>query len=118
MAKQLIIVVIPFDRNKSGITWSKDEQSLYFTAQSNGGSPLYKADIKTKQVKQLSDYDGGISSFDIYNDMVVYSKTQVSNPSELYGNTISMQNEKRLTAFNYDWLQKKEVEFSGEIFFC
>lgn len=103
------MVTIPFDRNKSGLTWSKDEQFIYFTAQSNGGAPLYRADVKTKQVKQLSDYDGGINSFDIYNDMVVYSKTQVSNPSELYSNNTTMQSEKRVTSFNHNWLQQKKL---------
>jgi len=105
------MVIIPFDRNKGGLTWSKDEQFIYFTAQSNGGAPLYRADVKTKQVKQLSDYDGGINSFDIYNDMVVYSKTQVSNPSELYSNNTAMQSEKRVTSFNHNWLQQKKLSF-------
>lgn len=105
------MVLIPFDRNKGRLTWSKDEQFIYFTAQSNGGAPLYRANVKTKLVKQLSDYDGGINSFDIYNDMVVYSKTQVSNPSELYSNNTAMQNEKRVTAFNHNWLQQKKLSF-------
>lgn len=102
-------VSIPFDRNKSGLTWSKDESSIYFTAQSNGGAPLYRADINSKQVKQLSGYDAGIGSFDIVNDLVIYSKTMVTNPSELYSNRPDMQQEKRLTSFNHNWLQEKKL---------
>jgi len=105
------MVIIPFDRNKGGITWSKDEQSLYFTAQSNGGIPLYRADIKTKQVTALSSVDAGISSFDLRGNQIIYTKTQVSNPSELYRADLNMKNEERLTSFNHDWLQQKKLSF-------
>jgi hypothetical protein len=40
---------IPFDRNKGSLVWSKDEKYIYFFAQSNGGQPLYRADIATKK---------------------------------------------------------------------
>jgi dipeptidyl aminopeptidase/acylaminoacyl peptidase len=105
------IVIIPFDRNKGGITWSKDEQSLYFTAQSNGGAPLYRADIKSRQVTALSSFDAGISSFDLRGNQIIYTKTQVSNPSELYRADLNMKNEERLTAFNHEWLQQKKLSF-------
>jgi dipeptidyl aminopeptidase/acylaminoacyl peptidase len=36
------------------------------------------------KIETLSSTDTGISSFDIANNTIVYSKTQVSNPSELY----------------------------------
>jgi len=105
------MIEIPFDRNKGGITWSKDEQSLYFTAQSNGGIPLYRADIKTRQVTALSSVDAGISSFDLRGNQILYTKTQVSNPSELYSADLSMKNETRLTSFNHEWLQQKKLSF-------
>src|SRR5450432_237269 len=62
------IITIPLDRSKAGITWSNDEKYIYFTAQSNGGQPLYRADVKTKQVEQLSDVNSGVISFDIVNN--------------------------------------------------
>lgn len=105
------MIIIPFDRNKGGITWSKDEQFLYFTAQRNGGIPLYRADIKTKQVTALSSVDAGISSFDLRGNQIIYTKTQVSNPSELYRADLSMKNEERLTSFNHEWLQQKKLSF-------
>jgi dipeptidyl aminopeptidase/acylaminoacyl peptidase len=105
------MILIPFDRNKGGITWSKDEQFLYFTAQSNGGAPLYRADIKTRQVTALSSFDAGISSFDLRSNQIIYTKTQVSNPSELYRADLNMKNEERLTAFNHEWLQQKKLSF-------
>lgn len=102
-------VIIPFDRNKSGITWSKDEKYIYFTSQSNGGAPLYRADLKTKKVEQLSDYSSGIVSFDIEKNKIVFAKTEVADPFELYTADANMKNEKRVSSFNYDWVQKKEL---------
>ena len=104
-------VIIPFDRNKSSITWSRDEKYIYFISQSNGGAPLYRADLKTKKVEQLSDYNSGVVSFDIGKNKIVFAKTQVADPFELYAADASMRNEKRISNFNYDWVQKKELSF-------
>ncbi|MBS1607577.1 MAG: S9 family peptidase [Bacteroidetes bacterium] len=104
-------VIIPFDRNKSNITWSKDEKYIYFISQSNGGAPLYRADLKTKKVEQLSGYNSGVVSFDIVKNKIVFAKTEVADPYELYIADATMKNEKRVSNFNYDWVQKKELSF-------
>jgi len=43
------IITIPFDRNVSNLTWSKDDNYLYFSAQSNGGVPLYRVSMASKK---------------------------------------------------------------------
>jgi dipeptidyl aminopeptidase/acylaminoacyl peptidase len=43
------IITIPFDRDKTNITWSNDDKYLYFTSQSNGGTILNRVNIKTKK---------------------------------------------------------------------
>ena len=103
------IVNIPFDRNVGNAVWSKDDQAIYFTAQSNGGAPLYKLDIKTKQIKQLTDLNSGILSFDLANDKLVYVKTEVANPNELYIADVNAVNAKRLTSFNDGWVKQKQI---------
>ena len=102
-------VIIPFDRNKSSVTWSKDEKFIYFISQSNGGAPLYRADLKTKKVEQLTDYNSGVVSFDVTKNKIVFAKTEVADPYELYTADAGMKNEKRVSNFNYDWIQKKEL---------
>ncbi len=104
------IIAIPFDRNKGNVTWSADEKYLYFTAQSNGGAPIYRVDIKTKKVDPLTDVNSGISSFDIENNKLVFVKTEVANPFELYLADASAQNAKRISHFN-DWVQQKKLSF-------
>ena len=103
------IVTIPFDRNKAGVTWSNDERYLYFTAQSNGGQPLYRADTKTKQVEQLTDYNSGVVSFDLVNNKLVYAKTAPDNPYELYLADATVKNATRVSNFNYGWLKQKQL---------
>jgi len=103
------IINIPFDRNVGNAVWSKNDQAIYFTAQSNGGSPLYRLDVKTKQVKQLTDFNSGILGFDLINDKLVYVQTVVTNPNELYIADANVTNPKRVTNFNESWVQQKQI---------
>ncbi len=105
------MINIPFDRNKGNLTWSKDEKYLYFSAQSNGGAPLYRADLATRKVEALSDVNAGISSFDLINNKLVFVKTEVANPFELYAADASMKNTVRLSSFNADWIKNKKLSF-------
>jgi len=105
------MITIPFDRNKGNITWSNDEKYIYFSAQSNGGQPVYRADVKTKQVEALSDVNSGVISFDLKNNTIVFVKTEVANPFELYTADASLKNTKRISSFNYDWVNNKKLSF-------
>jgi dipeptidyl aminopeptidase/acylaminoacyl peptidase len=104
-------VTIPFDRNKNNLVWSKDEKYIYFTSQSNGGAPIYRSDLKTKQVEQLGDYNSGAVSFDVVNNKMVFVKTEVDDPFEVYLANAAAKNAKRVSSFNYDWVQKKQLSF-------
>ena len=103
------IINIPFDRSKGDFTWSADEKYLYFVAQSNGGAPLYRVNMQSKKVEQLSDYNSGIGSFDVKGNKLVFVKTEVANPFELYNADAVMQNQKRISSFNNDWAIKKQL---------
>ncbi|WP_207511393.1 S9 family peptidase [Longitalea luteola] len=105
------MIVIPFDRSKGNFTWSADEKYLYFIAPSNGGIPLYQVNIKTKQVEQLTDYNAGISSFDVANNKLVYVKTEVANPFELYLADANARNARRISDFNHHWVQNRTLSF-------
>lgn len=105
------IITIPVDRNKGGLTWSNDEKYIYFTAQSNGGQPLYRADVKTKQAEQLTDVNSGVIGFSLVNNKLVFSKTEVADPFDLYLADAAAKNPVRISSFNYDWLQQKQLSF-------
>jgi len=104
------IINIPFDRNINNAVWSKDDKYLYLNASSNGGAPLYRVNMASKKVEQLSGYDNGITSFDLANDHIVFSKTQVADPSELFISDVLMKNEKQVSNFN-DWVKNKKLSF-------
>lgn len=102
------IINISFDRSASNFAWSKDEQYLYFVAQSNGGVPLYRLNMTSKKVETLSGFDEGITSFDLANNSILFTKTQVSNPSELYMGDALLKNVMQLSNIN-DWVKTKKL---------
>lgn len=103
--------MVTFDRAASNFEWTDDSKFVYFTASSNGGIPVYKLDVQSKKIEKLSDYDTGISSFDISNERIVFAKTEVKNPSELYTADLQMKNAVKLSAHNDEWLQNKALSF-------
>ncbi|HMR93428.1 MAG TPA: S9 family peptidase [Chitinophagaceae bacterium] len=105
------ISTIAFDRNKSNLTWSHDEKYIYFTAQSNGGTLLCRADVAAKTVATLTEPDAGIGSFDLVQNRLVYAKTEVANPSEIYIADAQVKNDRRVTELNTGWLKDRQLSF-------
>ncbi|SEL05055.1 S9 family peptidase [Parapedobacter koreensis] len=103
-------VPIVFDRNKSGLKWSRDEQYLYFTSPSNGGTILCRATIGTGKIDNLTSVDEGIGDYDFEGGPVVYTKTSISNPSELFiADDLAMKNSRQLSDFNSQWIATKQL---------
>lgn len=102
------IITLPFDRTKGNLTWSDDDQYVYFTAQSNGGAPLYRASIKTRKVEQLSAADTGVLSFDVAKGKVVYAQTRILNPSELLVGDAGLKHAQAVGNFN-DWVKTRRL---------
>ncbi|MDB5132694.1 MAG: peptidase family protein [Mucilaginibacter sp.] len=103
--------IIPVDRSVTGMVWSFDSKDLYYTAQSNGGVPIYKVTIATLKTEQLGTYDEGLSSIDVGKKQLIYVKTEVANPFELYAGDLNNKSAKRLTSFNTEWLKDKKLSF-------
>ena len=101
--------VVAFDRTPNSLKWSPDGKYLYFNAPSNGGFPLYRMDATTRKVEQLTDFDSGISAFDVTNDKIVFNKTIILNPSELYSADKTMKTQTVLTHHNDAWLKDKKL---------
>jgi dipeptidyl aminopeptidase/acylaminoacyl peptidase len=101
---------IPFDRNISALNWSGDEKYLYFISASHGGAPLHRINVAAKKIEQLSGFDQGITSFDIARDRIVFSRTDVSNPSELFMADALLKNEQKVSSFN-DWVKNKKLSY-------
>jgi len=103
------LINIPFDRNIGTLVWSKDDRSIFFTAQSNGGVPLYRLDVGTKQITQLTSENVGMLSFDLADNKLAYVQTAASDPSAFYVSDATMKNPRRVMTFNENWLQQKQL---------
>ncbi|GAB3265246.1 S9 family peptidase [Larkinella harenae] len=121
---------VAFDRSAGSLKWSAvpavgskrkkatTSYAVFFTAPSNGGFPLYQLDPATKQVRQLSDFDSGITAFDLAGNQVIFAKTEVANPSELYvadvmGATVQQPVTKKAVKLSNhnDWVASKSLSF-------
>ncbi len=100
--------LIKLDRNKGNFTWSDDERYIYFTAVSNGGTVLQRYDMRSKQLTRLTEFDEGITGFDIKGNQLVFAKTNITTPSDLYVANAEAKNEKPLTQLNA-WVNQKQL---------
>lgn len=109
LASNKVLSTIPLDRNLNGFKWTPKEDVLYFTAQSNGGVPLYRTVVKGGPVSKLSDESEGVEDFVLGEKAIIYSKTSVSNPSELEIADEQMKHKKVITTLNSGWLAQKNI---------
>ncbi len=103
------LITIPYDRNKSNFTWTANDRYLYFAAPSNGGFVLNRVDTRSRKVEQLTDFNSGVSSFDVKGNRLVFVRTEVANPYELYVADAAAKGVKRVTIFNQEWLAGKKL---------
>ena len=118
------VETLPFDRAAGNMIWtttaasqptgrgrkatSSPAFSLYFTAPANGGFPLYRLNVLTKEITQLTGFEKGINSFDVAASRVVFAQTEVANPSELFVADADAKNAVALTTHN-DWVKQKAL---------
>ncbi len=113
------IELVTFDRAAGSLTWATASilakgkkvtagYVIYFTASANGGAPLYKLDPTTRQVTQLTDFSMGVTSFDVSGNSLVFAKTEVANPSELYITDATAKNQTKLSNHN-DWVAQRQL---------
>jgi dipeptidyl aminopeptidase/acylaminoacyl peptidase len=102
--------LIEFDRIPTNFNWTPDEKFLYFTAQSNGGSPVFRLEISSGKVSRLSDYDTGVANLNLLESgEFVYARTGADNPNELYLASADMSKKTRLTDLNEHWVKTKKL---------
>ncbi|MBB6500044.1 S9 family peptidase [Pedobacter cryoconitis] len=102
-------ILVPLERNLSSFTWSRDSHELYFLTSSNGGNVLYNFKPGGRVLNRLSGFDSGITSFDLNNTQLVYSKMNSSDPSEVYAADLQNKASRRISNLNTDWLAGKKL---------
>jgi len=103
------VLEVPLDRVITQIKWSENNENIYFTAQDHGGVPIFVYNLKSKKLTKITTEVDGIMGFDFKDDYLVYSKTCVNNPSELYSNNLQGKSEAIFTNENVQWLAGKFI---------
>jgi dipeptidyl aminopeptidase/acylaminoacyl peptidase len=96
------------DLSVGDYAFASDGRSIYFTAGVEGAHNLYVVDVPSGTPKLV--VQGGVSQFDPANGFVVYSKSTMSAPADLFRVASGGGGDAQLTRENLAWL--KEVTFN------
>ena len=100
-----------FDRSASNATWSRDNRFVYFTAGSNGGTPLHRFELRTKRITRLTSFESGISDFDVSGTSIAMVVTEVANPFEVAVSRLDGTQLRRVSDLNHHWVSKKRLSY-------
>ncbi len=98
-----------FDNWIDDIKWNNDSKSIYFTGEVNGYEPVYKIDIASRKITEVSG-DKAISSFDLdFKGNLYYTASTTEKPTALYRQSLAKKKVTQLTFLN------EELENSVDI---
>jgi dipeptidyl aminopeptidase/acylaminoacyl peptidase len=99
-----------FDNWVNNFIWSPDSKYLYFTADVEGHVPIYKIEIKTKNITKVIDLKT-IDAFTLSQDgkLIVLTRRSIGEPVEIWSCSSNGKNIKQLSFLN------KEVKDSVDI---
>lgn len=93
-----------FDQSSSQFTWSKDSKSIYFISGIQATFQVYKLDIATKKIKQLTHGDHDIEAYALDGNDLIITKMRMDLPSEIFRVKADRQ-EEQLTFTNREILK-------------
>ncbi|MFN8430696.1 MAG: S9 family peptidase [Spirosomataceae bacterium] len=103
--------IIKFDRIPGNFVWSKDEKTLFFTAQSNGGTPVFKMDVTSEKITRITDYESAITALNqLETGEWIYAKHEVANPNEIYLASADFSKAYQVSDLN-GWVKNKKLSF-------
>lgn len=94
-----------WDRSPHSLTFSKDNRTLYVTAQDVGQVSIFEVNTQFGDVKPLFN-DGSNSIVGVSQDKIIYSHKSLVEPGDLYTMSLDGQAQQRLTEINKDKLAK------------
>ncbi len=98
-------LTVNFPEGASNLTWSKNDNSIYFIAPIQGTYQIYQLDIANKKIKQLTQGDHDCKSISLAGGSLIFAKTTMTVPQEIYKYDLSKNKESQLTFVN-----KKELD--------
>ena len=102
-----------FDQNAEHLVWSRDDQLIYFISGIEATHQLYAIDVKTSEIKKLSDGDHDYTSFQLGDGFLTGEKMSMSMATELFRVNLPSGDETQLSFVNkniYDHIEMGKVE--------
>ncbi len=72
-----------WDRSAGGLKLAKDGRTLFATADDNGEHPLFAIDAATGKVSKIAG-DGSVHEYSVRGNTIVFSRTTLKTPADLF----------------------------------
>jgi dipeptidyl aminopeptidase/acylaminoacyl peptidase len=99
-----------FDNWINDLRWSKNSDSLYFTGDLKGENPIFQIDLNQDEPRKIIA-DGAIAGWGLASDdrSLIYTRSRVGEPSEVFLFPIKDGEPRRLTSFNEELAAKVDI---------
>lgn len=101
-----------FDRTVEHVRWSRDGNTLYFITADGGTKQIYQLDVKSRQIRPLTNGVCDYTAFVVAEGCLIASRQSMSSPSELYKISLKDGSATQVTFINQDILKNVKM---GEV---
>jgi dipeptidyl aminopeptidase/acylaminoacyl peptidase len=114
--RNIDVLTEDFDYTINDFCWGEDSETLYFTADKEGYSPLHSINIHSKEITPLTGKQS-IFAFDITPDqkMIYYLSRAVHKPGELYRFNTNGNLIQQMTSINQKLLDEVDIRHAEQI---
>jgi dipeptidyl aminopeptidase/acylaminoacyl peptidase len=108
--KETKIITESFDNWITDFVWNYDSKTIYFTGDVKGYSPIYKIDIASNKITEMTGQKS-VLGFDISPNgkFIYYMARAVDKPGEIYLLNLTNDLTMQLTEFNKKFLEEVDV---------
>ncbi|MCB2196587.1 MAG: S9 family peptidase [Bacteroidetes bacterium] len=102
-----------FDQDVHGLVWTEDSKSVYFTSDYHARFQIYRLDVETEEIKQITHGDHNYRSVHPFGDQLIGSKQSMTYPTEVFAINPETGEETQLSFINknlHDQLTYGKVE--------
>ncbi len=89
-----------FPESASNITWTPDDTCIYFTAPTQGTYQVFQLVVKSKKITQITSGDHDCKSVGIGAKSIVYLKTTMNSPQDIFNYSLTQNKEVQVTFAN------------------
>ena len=95
-----------FAEGASNLTWSLDDKDIYFIAPTKGTYQIYDLELSTKKITSITSGDHDCKSISLGAKSIIFAKTTMMRPQEIYKYSFASSKETQLTFVNNKILDK------------